>query len=91
MKRVLPVILLLLSGCATSTGVMTIGDDTYSIARQDAGPNGSLGALKAETYKEATAFCAAKGKALKVITSNDVPRAFAQFPQTEVQFTCIEQ
>jgi hypothetical protein len=48
----------------------------------------SLGALKAAAYKDATSFCAAKNKTAQVVRSNDIPRSFGQFPETEVQFTC---
>ena len=79
---------LLLVGCASSTGVIPIGKETYSISRTDNGPAASLGEMKASAYKEAAAFCGTKGKQLQVLLSNDVPRSFGQFPQTEIQFTC---
>jgi len=78
----------LLAGCATSTGVTQIGEE-YSISSTDKGPAGDLGSLKVAAYKEANAFCAGKGKTLKVLRSVDIPRAFLQFPQTEVQFSCV--
>lgn len=79
---------LFLAGCASSTGVIPIGKETYSISRTDNGPAASLGETKASAYREAAAFCGAKGKQLQVLLSNDVPRSFGQFPQTEIQFTC---
>ena len=78
----------LLAGCAASSGVIPIGNDTYSISLRDNGPMASLGSLKAKAYKDATSFCAAKNKTLQVLRSNDVPRSLGQFPETEVQFTC---
>jgi hypothetical protein len=80
---------LALAACAASTGVIPIGSDTYSISHRDNGPLSSLGALKAAAYKDATAYCAAKDKKMQVLRSNDVPRSLGQFPETEVQFTCI--
>ena len=89
MKILVTVAALLLAGCAASTGVIGIGNDAYSISHRDNGPMASLGALKAAAYKDAASFCAAKNKSVQVVKSNDVPRSFGQFPETEVQFTCL--
>ena len=80
---------LALAACAGSTGVIPIGSNTYSISHRDNGPLSSLGALKAAAYKDAEAYCASKGKKMEVLRSTDVPRSLGQFPETEVQFTCI--
>lgn len=82
---------IILSACAATTGVIVIGIDTYSISHQDNGPMASLGALKAAAYKDAAAFCEAKNKSFQLLRSNDVPRSFGQFPETEVQFSCVSQ
>lgn len=91
MKLTLVLSVLALSACAATTGVVAIGNDTYSISHRDNGPMASLGALKAAAYKDAAAFCAAKNKSVQVRRSNDVPRSFGQFPETEVQFSCVDQ
>jgi len=90
-KPLLPAFIaaLSLTACAASTGVIAIGSDTYSISHRDNGPLSSLGALKAAAYKDATDYCTAKNKKMQVLRSNDVPRSLGQFPETEVQFTCI--
>jgi len=88
MKKILLVIPFILAGCASTTGVVATGKDSYMIAREDNSPTASLGSIKAATFKEASEFCAAKGKALQVIKENDVPRSFGQFPQTNLQFKC---
>jgi hypothetical protein len=80
--------LLVLGGCASTTGVVPIGKDTYMIAREDNGPAASLGAIKAATFKEAVGYCASQGKAFKITKESDTPRSFGQFPQTNLQFTC---
>jgi len=78
----------LLVGCATSTGVVSMGGGKYSIMRSDYGPLGNLNDVKAQAYKDAAAFCAGHGKQPNIISTNGVPRALAQFPEAEVQFTC---
>lgn len=90
MKTFLFPVLLILSGCATSSGVMPSGKDTYMLLKRDAGIAGSLGALKVDAYREATQFCESKGKAFQVISSNGTPRAVGNIPEIEIQFACID-
>ena len=90
MKLVVIIPALALSACAATTGVMSMGSDTHSVSHRDNGPMASLGALKAAAYKDAGAFCAAKNKSIEVLRSNDIPRSFGQFPETEVQFKCVD-
>lgn len=79
----------LLAGCASTTGVVPIGQNNFMISREDNGPAASLGALKAATFKEAGAFCAGQAKTLHVTKESDTPRSLGQFPQTTLQFQCI--
>lgn len=81
--------LALLAGCASTTGVVSMGKDAYMIAREDNSPAASLGAVKAATLKEAAAFCTGQGKAMQVTKESDTPRSLGQFPQTTLQFTCV--
>lgn len=81
----------LLSGCAATTGVISLGGGTYSVMNRDNGPMASLGALKAAAYKDAAAFCFAQNKQMEILRSNDVPRSLGQFPETEVQFSCTNR
>jgi hypothetical protein len=88
MKLLCLAMLALVTGCASTTGVVPMGKDTYMIAREDNGPAASLGAIKAATMRDAGAFCAGMGKHMQVIKENDTPRSLGQFPQTTLQFTC---
>jgi hypothetical protein len=78
-----------IAGCASTTGVVSMGKDTYLIAREDNGPAASLGAIKAATFKEAASFCSGQGKTMQVTKESDTPRSFGKFPQTTLQFTCV--
>ncbi len=82
------VLISLLAGCASTTGIVPTGKDTFMISREDNGPTASLGAIKASTFKEAGAYCAAQSKNVKAISETDIPRSFGQFPQTTLHFTC---
>ena len=89
LKRLTSIALTLLAGCASITGVIPAGRDQYMIAREDNGPAASLGAIKAQVFQEAGAFCAGQNKTMQIVKENDVPRSFGQFPQTSMQFTCL--
>lgn len=88
MKKIIFIGAIALTGCASTSGVVPIGKDTFMIAREDNGPAASLGAIKAATFKEAAAYCAAQGKTMNLIKESDTPRSFGQFPQTNIQFSC---
>lgn len=89
MKKLILSCAVLVTGCASTTGVVSMGKDAYMIAREDNGPAASLGAIKASTFKEAGAFCSGQGKTMQVTKESDTPRSFGQFPQTTLQFTCV--
>jgi putative hemolysin len=88
MNRLCLVLSVTLSACASTTGVVSTGKNTYMIAREDNGPTASIGAIKASTFKEAGAFCAGQGKSLQVVKESDTPRSLGQFPQTTLHFAC---
>jgi hypothetical protein len=89
LKKLIIIAAVILTACASTTGVVNIGKNTYMIAREDNGPAASLGSIKAATFKDASAFCATQGKTMNLLKESDTPRAFAQFPQTNIQFNCI--
>jgi hypothetical protein len=91
LNKTIVIAALTLCGCASTTGVISAGKDQYMISREDNGPAASLGAIKAQVFQDAGAFCAGKGKAMEIVRENDVPRSFGQFPQTSLQFKCINQ
>lgn len=83
--------LLLTAGCASHTGVVATGGDSYMVSRQDNGLTAAVGSLKAENMKEAAEFCSKKGKAFAVQSSEDIPRAFGKIPQSTLYFKCAEK
>ena len=44
--------------------------------------------VRLEAYKEASDFCAAKGKRMRPLSANAVDSGYAKFAQAEVMFTC---
>lgn len=81
---------LLATGCASSTGVMPMGPDTYIVSKQSGSPFKDPALLKAEAYEEATAFCGKKNKDVQLVSSNIVPGGFGHRPSAEVDFTCVD-
>lgn len=79
------------TGCASNSGVVATGADTYFISRQASTGIAGMANLKAEAIGEASQFCGAKGKALSVTSQKDAepPFIFGNYPKSEVQFKCI--
>jgi hypothetical protein len=77
-----------LSGCATTTGIVKISEDTYMLAKQD--PTTLSGAgIKVELYKEANEFCAKSGKKFVQVSNASVDAVSAQSSASaEIQFKC---
>ena len=63
------VIFLPMSACASHTGVVSMGQDTFMIAKQQATGFPGLGNMKAEIIAEASQHCAALGKELQVVAT----------------------
>lgn len=78
-----------LAGCAVSTGVVSMGKDTYMVAVHDSSPAGTLADVKIKALKDVTKFCNQKGQTFVVTGGYDVPRTKGQDPQVEVQFKCV--
>ena len=89
------VILLIFSlsliGCASNSGVIPIGEETYMVSRQAATGFSGSGTLKAEAFSEAREFCKKQKKNLQVVNTNEAqpPFVFGNFPKAEVQFMCL--
>ncbi len=93
MKRRITVIavVVFLTGCASS-GVVPMGQDTFMISKQSATGFSSAGAVKADIYREGSAYCASQGKEFQPVNDHGVDgvpgRAFAS---AEVQFRCLNK
>lgn len=83
----------LLAGCATNSGIVPMGQDSYMVSRQAATGFSGLGNLKAEALKEANEYCISQGMAMQVANTNESapPYIFGNFPKAEVQFMCLNK
>lgn len=81
---------LLSAGC--STGVVSIGPDTFMVAGQSATGFSTGGAVMVDLYREAAAYCTANGRNLLPVNMQSVDgvpgRAFAS---GQLQFRCLAE
>ncbi len=92
MKVILLTTIILLAGCASNSGVVQIGQDTFMVSRQAATGFSGSGDLKAETFREANQYCASQNKSLQVVSTSEAkpPYIFGNFPKAELQFMCLD-
>jgi len=78
-----------LTACATSSGVVPAGNDTYLISRSEKSFDATGSRVKADALREASDFCSKSGKSMEVLkTSEKDMMVFRSNPQAEVQFRC---
>ena len=92
MKYLAIAAVVLMAGCASNSGVVPIGKDTFMVSRQAATGFSGSGTLKAEAFQEATRFCEKRGKGLQVVSTYEAspPYVLANFPKAEIQFMCLD-
>lgn len=77
-------------GCAGGSGIVQISDDTYMHLKLGGVFTVSGSEVKAELYKEANEFCAAKTKKMEPLTSTHVDNIGNNYASAENQFNCRE-
>ena len=92
MKKSLAAFLpLALCACASHTGVVPMGKDTYMIAKQQATGFPGLGNMKAEIIAEGSRYCTNQGKEFQIVNTNETqpPYVLGNYPRSEIQFMCL--
>lgn len=89
--RLVPFAALLLAGCASHTGVVSMGQDTFMIARQAATGFPGLGNLKGEMISEGTAHCRSMGREFQIVKTSESqpPYVMGNYPRAEIEFMCL--
>lgn len=84
-------LLLALFGCASHSGVVQMGKDTYLIAKQQATGFPGLGNIKAEIIAEGSAYCRGINKEFQIVSVNETkpPYILGNYPRSEITFMCI--
>ena len=84
-------IVLLLAGCASDSGVVPMGQDTYMVSHQSGNAFAGAANVKAQTLVEANQFCLSHRQEMKVIKTTEAqpPFILGNYPRAEVQFQCL--
>ena len=87
------IITLLVSACASDSGVVQTGTDTYIITKQAATGFSGLGNLKSDAMKEAYGRCSQTGKSVEVVDSQETkpPYLLGNYPRVDITFRCVAQ
>jgi hypothetical protein len=82
-----------LFGCASNSGIVPMGNDTYMVSRQAATGFTGMGTLKAEAMREAYQQCQKSGESVEIVEAIDAepPYILGNFPKTEIRFKCIAE
>jgi hypothetical protein len=91
MRHVLPLAALVLSGCASNSGVVPLYQDLLSVVRQGATGFSSQTETKLTALQDAQDYCEMKKLEFLMveIIENKPPFALGNFPRTEVRFMCL--
>jgi hypothetical protein len=82
---------LVVAGCASHTGVVPIGKDSYMLAKQQSTGFPGLGNMKAEIITEGRLYCASENKEFQLVSTTETqpPYVFGNYPRSEIQFVCL--
>ena len=95
MKKIVALLMVttsLLAGCASNTGIVPMGRDTYMIAKQQGTGFPGLGSMKAEIITEAVQFCEKQGKEFQLTATKETqpPYILGNYPRSEIEFMCLK-
>jgi uncharacterized low-complexity protein len=81
----------LLGACASNSGVVRMGNDTYLISKKAADGFTGLGKLRSEAMHDAYAQCSKVGKSVEVIKTDRSRPPFisGNFPRVDITFRCV--
>lgn len=68
MKNLLIIFVVVLAGCASSSGVLRSGPDTYTVNTSASPGHGGTASAKKSAYDEANQECVKQGKEIFVVT-----------------------
>jgi hypothetical protein len=80
-------LVLLLAGCASTTGVVPLGGGSYSVSHKGATAGSSVSDLRNQALRDAGVTCP---KGFDVIAQKDSepPYMFGRYPTSEITFRC---
>src|SRR5687768_9801421 len=92
-RKLLIAAVIAVAGCASNSGVVTMGPDTYFVSRQAASAFTGPGTLQADAMVEANSFCAKRNRTIEIVdvTQSKPPYLMGNFPRVDMQFRCVAQ
>jgi len=80
-----------ITGCASHTGIVPMGKDTFMIAKQQATGFPGLGNMKAEIITEGSEYCRQLNKEFQIVSTQESapPYILGNYPRSEIFFMCI--
>ena len=80
-----------LTGCGTTSGVVSTGGNTFVITKQQPSGFHGLGTITAEIIAEAAVYCSKDAKEIQILSTRETqpPYILGNFPRSEVRFSCI--
>ncbi|WP_213269144.1 hypothetical protein [Hyphomonas sp.] len=82
-------LMMFLGGCASSTGVLPIGKDTYTITTDAHFTRGGAGAAKSRAILEANEYCSSQGLNFVFITSSG--GSYGEYLTHDLTFRCVPE
>lgn len=90
MKKLM-LLALLLSGCATSSGIIQDGKDSYILIVSGATRFSSSSDLKIHAYKDANLFCKKSDRQIETISERTIQAGvLSNSAEAELKFKCIQ-
>lgn len=89
-KSLICLVYLFLTSCASNSGVVSIGDNEFFIAKQAATGFPGTGGIKTDALKEAGEYCKTQNKSLDIVNldENEGPFVLGKYPRVELTFNC---
>lgn len=89
-KLILAILVGIISGCATQTGVISTGQDSFMILNQGTGFWTSPSTLVADATREAGNHCTAQKKKIEILSTQERPVGLrpGAYPEGEIRFLC---
>jgi hypothetical protein len=78
-----------IAACANSGDPVPMGRESYLLSSTGAWSWSAGGALKADLYREANAFCRSQGREWLPVHAVTTDGSFSTFARAEVEFRCL--
>ena len=91
MKLLVIFVLVLLGGCASNSGVIALGNDSFIINEQAATGFNGTGGIENDALREAAKKCHSTGMTMKItsLTKSKPPYILGNYPTVQLKFVCV--